>query len=527
MQGCTAWVRFVWLVAALGVVGCGSTLKQQELERVAKDWAMTIRASQVIPVYPLTEDLQPGDVFLVTRPIQEQQREYARRGYLPLDQHMTRLNGINFASMYGESYGIGKTTNVPRQWQFPPAGLAPEAAIVLASLKSPVVDPNPGDDNDANATPKSEANRIPSTTLWRLAPRAGFPSYTFDVRSGSGATVAIPIQGVPVGLSLLQSDSATGTVTIADAYTYAIPFDQIVDKVQEWASRSENRRLLRQVDRGVRKGESWFQKVRRWIQDDPEPTVYLRVVHRVYLAERVVVQLLNDRAFSGKLTGGKEQEVDPPWIIDGKVTENFKETLKLKDIGAEVPGGTVKINYASHRSISMSETFDRPLVIGFLGFDFPVLDEGTLGAPIATLNQVEAGALAQPEALDLRGKYLFVKKRDKARDRELVSKLDQLATKTLNVGNLPALFACTAQTIQPTQQYPEAITHDRVFVELLDYLERLSESERVLSTASEQATAKLQSEKSVSNLLDETQKEKARIEQALKDPVVRELEAAE
>jgi hypothetical protein len=30
---------------------------------------MTIRASQVVPVYPLTEDLQPGEVFLVQLPV--------------------------------------------------------------------------------------------------------------------------------------------------------------------------------------------------------------------------------------------------------------------------------------------------------------------------------------------------------------------------------------------------------------------------------------------------------------------------
>ena len=37
---------------------------------------MTIRGSQVIPVYPLTEDLQPGDIFLVQVPIDQQQKLY-------------------------------------------------------------------------------------------------------------------------------------------------------------------------------------------------------------------------------------------------------------------------------------------------------------------------------------------------------------------------------------------------------------------------------------------------------------------
>ena len=110
---------------ALELTGCGSTLRRQELERVAKDWAMTIRASQVIPVYPLTEDLQPGDVFLVTTPIQLQQKEYERRGFLPLDQHLTRLAGLDFHSMYGGSFGIGNHDNTPRHWQFLPGWSQP------------------------------------------------------------------------------------------------------------------------------------------------------------------------------------------------------------------------------------------------------------------------------------------------------------------------------------------------------------------------------------------------------------------
>ena len=51
-------------------IGCTTKLRNKQLEKVAKDWALIFRASQVIPVYPLTEDLQPGDVLLVSTPIE-------------------------------------------------------------------------------------------------------------------------------------------------------------------------------------------------------------------------------------------------------------------------------------------------------------------------------------------------------------------------------------------------------------------------------------------------------------------------
>ena len=52
------------LCALVTLATCGSP-PERELEDVAKEWCLTIRASQVLPVYPLTEDLQPGDVFVV------------------------------------------------------------------------------------------------------------------------------------------------------------------------------------------------------------------------------------------------------------------------------------------------------------------------------------------------------------------------------------------------------------------------------------------------------------------------------
>ncbi len=48
------------------------------------------------------------------------------------------------------------------------------------------------------------------------------------------------------------------------------------------------------------------------------------------------------------------------------------------------PGGSVRFNAASARSISMSETFSPPLVIGYLGFDVPILTGGEFGRPIPT-----------------------------------------------------------------------------------------------------------------------------------------------
>ncbi|MCW5627164.1 MAG: hypothetical protein KIT73_20775, partial [Burkholderiales bacterium] len=177
----------VVVVALAGMAGCSTPkMSASQLERVAKDWSLGIRASQVIPVYPLTEDLQPGDVFLVQTPSADQVKIYLDKGFLPLENLVTRLPVSGYRDFYRGWRGVdtdGMPTP-PRGWQFP------------------------GDDAAAD---------------YALAPLAAFPSYGFSVSRSTGLNVAIPVQSVPVGLNLLDSASADGTITLKDAYTYALP----------------------------------------------------------------------------------------------------------------------------------------------------------------------------------------------------------------------------------------------------------------------------------------------------------------
>lgn len=83
--------RALVVAAVIILAGCCTANPTQQLQRVAKDWALTIRASQIIPVYPLTEDVQPGDVFLVPTSISQQTSVYEEKGFLPTDLIEVRL----------------------------------------------------------------------------------------------------------------------------------------------------------------------------------------------------------------------------------------------------------------------------------------------------------------------------------------------------------------------------------------------------------------------------------------------------
>jgi hypothetical protein len=349
------------------IAGCVSYQKQKELEKVAKDWCLTIRASQVIPVYPLTEDVQPGDVFLVQTPIQKQAKEYEKKGFLPLDQRMTRIRGFDYKGFYQDSYGIEKYTNTPHHWQFPPTGVTPSKPRPVPPANAP-------------------ANTHKIATGWHNAPRAGFPTYTVTVQQGSGFQGALPISGIPIGLSLMNAGQASVSVTLKDAYTYGLPLDKIRRGVSDWAQIPENKDMLDKYRKAAIKQERCLEKLVRKVAAKPEPTVFLRVVSRVYLTGRVDVSIKTLSSWGASATTGLFQGFELPKAGDVNAVESYNNMIKAlnKTLDVSKPGGTLKIAWAADRSITLDETFDRPLVIGYLGFDFPVMKNGNLGLPVAT-----------------------------------------------------------------------------------------------------------------------------------------------
>lgn len=343
------------LLATLAAA-CNST--QDQLEAVARDWCLTIRASQVIPVYPLTEDLQPGDVFLVNLPQSEQHELYEDRGFLGLDHMLTRLGNIKYADMYAPAYWKGTFgENLPHD--------------------RPMWELGPDTDGDGIKDPK-QRNAV-------LAPRAAFPSYTFKVRKGTSFGAALPLQGIPVALSFMQSSSANGSVTIADAYTYAAPPVALSTAVREWAGEPEQKSYLKQIARAAQNGKSG---------EDTKDRAYVRVVQRVYLTGGVVVSVTNTSTRGGGVSAGdgEARELSLLEAQDSNTLKNYQDTSKaVSDAlkSSENSGGSIQFVEASERSVSLKENFDRPLVIGYLGLDFEIDTNGELLGPISTFNLLE------------------------------------------------------------------------------------------------------------------------------------------
>jgi hypothetical protein len=317
---------------AILLSGCiAPRVTEEQVARAARDWCMTIRASQVLPVYPLTEDVLPGDIFLVRRPIQDEQDEYKARGFLPLPQLIVRLHPRGIDDFYLSSHGTKGRTDPPYFWRFDGPGV--------------------------------EMNKL------ALMPRAGFPTYNFSTRRGAGLNVAIPVQGIPVAMNLVGSSQVEGTVLLKDAYTYGLDQVNLQNQLLDWAS--GNAPFLNQLAPAA------------------GSTNYLRMVSRIYLVGGVNVQVNSAASGSGSVSGGADKPVNLPNLSGTNTVESYNNALSALSsslsTALNAPGGTLKVAAASSRSVSLDEKFPRPLVVGYLGFDIAILHNGKLGLPRDTL----------------------------------------------------------------------------------------------------------------------------------------------
>ena len=291
--------------------------RDSQLTNINKDWNKLIRASHVYPIYPLTQDLQPGDIFLVNKDIEDLTDWEKDNGYLKLDHLIGRLKPEHYKEFYETTFGY--TNVLPNYW-----------------LR----------DNS-----------------WSNAPCAAFPSYTFSVQQGVGANVSLPIQGIPVGLSLMGAKSASGYVTLSGAYTYGLDELSLQSELEGFVR--SNGTMLAQ----------FFEN-----PNDKKETNYLQIVSRVYAVSHVSVSMLNDSAASGSFWGGAPKDVSLPTLISSNAVANYSNLLNTVNgaiPGANAvlnlaPGGSLKFTSVTQRSVSMDEDFPKPIVIGYIGFSVPI-----------------------------------------------------------------------------------------------------------------------------------------------------------
>ena len=420
----------VVVLAVLSLQACLGQTQERRLERVARDWSQIIRASQIIPVYPLHEDLLPGDVFLVQTTVDNQQSLYRKKGFLPLDPPIARLRPSGYGAFYQDfkqlANCLGKTT---------PAEAAPAEIDVSTLLYNPAC-------------------------LERL-PNVAFPSYSFEISSDSSLGAALPLQALTVGLDLTNSRKARGSVAIREAYTFGVDVQSLLSDVRDW--QQGDTKLLHPY-RAERLKDGRYR-----------PRAYLRVVNRVFVAQVMDVQFESlerrgadgkaqlggvpglggavtdsalgavDRTLAGaqnlgatncQLAGGNPVRRLLPGLSERLPTLNNSQVLcqlppnlvgqvraalpadSLRSLGGVLDQATslgvpanilssllprlrLQATSQSQGSVGLRERFNRPLAVGYLAFDIPIDDKGNLGAAIPSYAVLEQQSIQPTEAVEI------------------------------------------------------------------------------------------------------------------------------
>jgi len=178
----------------------------------------------------------------------------------------------------------------------------------------------------------------------------------------------------------MGAKSASGQVTLTRAHTYGVDELTLQDQVEKFVTDSRSN-LLELVE----------------AQPDPSKPYYLQVVSRVYVTQTVSVSMYNDSAFGVTASGGVPKDVPIPDLQTTNAPANYSNMVNAVNgvvssqqsavaaAGGLAPGGTLKFTAVSSRSVSMEETFPRPLVIGYTGFNVVITRTNLLGITATNL----------------------------------------------------------------------------------------------------------------------------------------------
>lgn len=383
------------LFACILLFGCAHFRKKPEghLSQVAKGWCLNIRASQVIPVYPLSEDVRVGDMYIVQYPIEDEVALYEKEGFLPLTHLIGRLPLRWTLTSSLLTNGAASTPE-----RLAAKGEKETGASNVAVAPKQVASTT----NLTNAVSNSRTPQSGISTRTSLS-RAAFPSYSFLIDRSIALNMGLPVEGVPVAFGLLGAKRAQATVTLSDAYTFGLEESPLYEAVRAWVATRTN--LLEFTPRYIRRSGQGAIADHYTVQYN-----FLRVISRVYLVGSVNVSVTDASSVGGDAAAGLPTTAS--LLTNSDSYQHLLERLNsglvntstpLQELTSSVPsqgsttlGGRLKFASIVNRSVSMQETFDRPLVIGYLAFDIPIGFAGELGdRPIATQVRLSRRAPSQ------------------------------------------------------------------------------------------------------------------------------------
>ncbi len=327
----------------------------------AREWSLALREMQIVPVFPPREDVQIGDVYLVTademQTLESVDTASGKSGFLPIG---VQLDHVNLNTQLAAYYNA-------------------RAAFPATVLDRTDLTSAPQPTNPAGVWTGGDATRL------RLV---GFPEFLSATYSKGDLSALIPVEAVQVGLAAGFTKNKKVKVSIPVAESCGLPVATVLARYQAADGRKTHvddlaKKMFAPLMSDSTKGQA---------------VGYIRLITEVYYARVIDVSVYDSKSRGGQLNvklpvpeglpaarsgagagagGGAAGGDATPTSTEVSMTpQQAAEELNKQlaaSLASSTPGVNLKFVSAAEGSVSLRRTYERPIAIGYRGVVFPIV----------------------------------------------------------------------------------------------------------------------------------------------------------
>lgn len=357
------------------LIGCVSTPRGA----AAREWSLSLRELQIVPVFPPREDVYVGDVYAIDQDeIKLFEKRYGayKDGFLPI-----YVLAAHVPLQQGTSDFYAKRPSFPR------SDLA-------------------GTDPSHAAQPTNEPDNVYTSGDVSRLRIVGFPEFMSATITQGDIAAFIPTEAVNIGAAAGFTHSQQVKISVPVAESYAYPSAQAFAAAEQYLK-----------DSGINK----VLGVDPLVVPDGAILGHLRLITEVYYTRVIDVSFFNSQSRGARIDakintppgiGSPESPPPPapapstpssgptsPPPADGAPPDAASTASSLVNdlnnqldaaMASQVPGGKVRFVSAGAYGVAMRRTFERPVAIGYRGLLIAVQRTGKDGITLVSKGSISS-----------------------------------------------------------------------------------------------------------------------------------------
>jgi len=390
---------------------------------VAKQWATAFRELQITPIFPPREDVQVGDIYVVPVAPDDEDAIFEARGYLPRGMWVHTLDLNSQINAFYEQRPSFPQTNIERVELFKTTWerIKDQSAEDIKRYTENYIEFLDSFNRAYPALPQP----VSSTDLWDASGKpvgdarrlriVGFPEFLSATFTQGDLSAFLPTDSGSTGAQAMFSDARSVTVKVPVAESYGLPMSIILPALRDqqtyppskWGKLGLNLNLDDVSHSPFDYVNAFADHKDGSVRLDAQGNfvVRLRIATEVYYARvlDITIQATKQAAASVQVTdaaptegesaagnSGSTAPDDDDVDVDDQASAELRAARLENRISAlekdksrvpegALPGGSARVLSVSNNQIGMRRVFDRPVAIGFRGFDFDVTIDAVTG----------------------------------------------------------------------------------------------------------------------------------------------------